>query len=152
HRLAETRQALDRRAETRWTRDITDALVTQRYQVVRHLGNRESVVGDHDARRVVEHGVGDAHIGTVGGVQRARQFVVLGYRRQQDGAAQLLALDEAAHAGDEVWFHAIAGMHDVFVFRVADGVERAFHEVDDVLRIRVVVDEADEKRLAKGEP
>jgi hypothetical protein len=59
--------------------------------------------------------------------------------------------DEAPHAGDEVRFLAIAGMHDHFVLGVAHGIERTFHAVHDVLRVRVVVDQADQERLAEGE-
>ena len=53
---------------------------------------------------------------------------------------------------DELAAVAVAGMDDEFVVRSAQAVQRAFHHVDDVLRVRVVVDETDQERLAESEP
>ena len=150
-RFAKSGEAFDGGTESRRAGDVADALVAQRNEVVRHLGDREPVVGDDHARWIVELRVRDAHVGAVGGGERARELVVLGDRRQQDHAAQLLAFDEAPHARDEVRLLAVAGMDDDFVLGIAHGIERAFHQVHDVLRVRVVVDQPDQEGLAKCE-
>ena len=66
-------------------------------------------------------------------------------------AAQFLPFDEASNAGDEVGLLAIAGVHDHFVLGVAHRLEHSLHEIHDVLRVRIVVDQADQERLAERE-
>ena len=85
-------------------------------------------------------------------LRRARiRVVVLRHRRQQDHAAQLLALGEPRHSRDEVDAAAIARVHDQLEVRTPQRVEHALLRVYDVLRVRIVVDEADQERTAKGE-
>ena len=62
---------------------------------------------------------------------------------------KLLPLHEAPYAWDEVLAQSVAGMHYQLEAGAAQGVQHAFLAVDDVLGVRVVVDQSDEKRAAE---
>ena len=84
-------------------------------------------------------------------LQHLRERRILRDRRQQHHAVQLLAADEAADVGQEFVAVAIAGMHDQLVADAAQRAERAFLDVDDVRRVRIVVDQPDQERAPERE-
>ncbi len=101
-------------------------------------------------RLVQRHG-GDAHIGAVEFLEDLDQLVVFGDRRRQDDAGQFLTLDEVADVLARKSGLSAARMHQQFEAGAADHVENALLHVDDVLRVRLVVDQADEEGALGGE-
>ena len=105
----------------------------------------------HQVLRIVERRGNHADVRAFQLAQHVRERGVLRDRRQHHHAVQLLARDEAANVGQEFFAVAIARMHHQLVAHAAQCAERAFLEVDDVRRVRVVVDQADQERAPERE-
>src|SRR5690606_32137354 len=143
---------LHRRAVGRRAGDHRDVAVAQGLQVVGHLGRAVAVVGDHRTLGRVQAHRGHARVAAAHFLQHVGQRLVLRDPRHQHHSVQLLLQDEAAHARHVVRAAAVTGMHHQLEAGVAQRVERAVLEVDDVLGGRVVVDHADQERTPERQP
>ncbi len=120
-------------------------------QMQGRLASAEAVVRDDHVIGVVELHRGDADVFAADVGQQLGRALVLGHRRGQHHAIELLALHEAAHVGQEGGAGAVAGMHHQLKARAAHAVQEAELHVHDILGVGVVVDQPDQERPAEGQ-